>query len=166
MLFGQFRPALHRWARLVLALWLLGAFQIHPQLASAEGAEPAGQMFEGVNRARAEAGLPRLTEHGTLKELAFERSEDMAARKYFSHTTPEGVDVFTLLAQRGVSYRTAGENLAWNTGHASESAAIAMRTFLASPPHRANLLRAEYAEVGVGVASDGSKLIFTLVFIG
>lgn len=164
-------PPCHRlaslWKHILLAPFLLlGAWQLQLQPASAQLNGPASQMVESINNVRAEAGRPPLTEHGTLREVAVERSEDMAERQYFSHTTPEGVDVFVLLDQRGVGYRIAGENLAWNTGQSAESAAIAMRAFLASPPHRANLLRAEFSQVGVGVASDGSKLIFTLLFIG
>jgi uncharacterized protein YkwD len=126
----------------------------------------AGQMVEDINSVRAQAGLPPMTEDVTLQDLATERSLDMAERRYFSHTTPEGGDVFAMMALRGVEFRTAGENLAWNSNPEPEAAQAALRGLLDSPPHRANLLNPEFRQLGVGVATMDGKHYFTLVFIG
>jgi uncharacterized protein YkwD len=136
------------------------------QTASAEPAALGNQMVESVNQVRAEHGICPLAEDGSLDELAFERSADMAARGYFSHTTPEGLDVFAMMDQRGIGYYTAGENLAWNTHGDANAGPAALQSLLNSPPHRANLLNPAFSQIGVGVARDGGKVYFTLVFVG
>ena len=161
------RAGLSRAARALIVVAVLLGLQLGP--ARPAGAEPGGlasEMIERVNQVRAEAGLPPLAEDGNLDALAIERSADMAARHYFSHTTPDGLTVFDLLQERGLSYRLAGENLAWNTYDPSRSGAVALQGFLNSPPHRANLLNPEYTVIGVGVAIDGGRTLFTLVFVG
>ena len=148
-------------------LLIFGLVSIAPAPAAA-AVPPGNQMLEGVNASRAEAGLPPLIKAEVLDALAAERSADMAARGYFSHTTPEGVDVFALMRERGIGYAAAAENLAWNT-HGEDGAvavAVALQGFLNSPPHRANLLNPEFRQLGVGVASDGDETYFTLLFVG
>lgn len=159
--------------RAMLALTLPVAFALaglaaDPSPAVASTAPPTlpVQMLDGVNRVRTEAGLAPLAPSEALDLLAAERSADMASRRYFSHTTPDGLDVFALMAQRGIEYRTAGENLAWNTYNQSETSAQALTGFLDSPPHRAILLGPAFTQLGVGVARDGQNTYFTLVFVG
>lgn len=137
-----------------------------PAPAHAETSLLASQLVTGVNRVRSEAGLPLLTETADLDAVAFERSADMASRQYFSHVTPEGRTVFLMLAERGIAYRAAGENLAWNTADEATASSIALQSFLNSPPHRANLLNPSFSQIGIGVSSDGKRTYFTLVFIG
>jgi len=136
------------------------------QPVGAEPAAPASQLVESINRARAEAGLPLLTEDGMLDSLALERSADMVARHYFSHTTPDGADVFGMLRDRGVDFSWAGENIAWNMAGEGRTGLVAAEGFLASPPHRANILNASFSQVGVGVAAEGGRTYFTVVFLG
>jgi uncharacterized protein YkwD len=140
----------------------------NPAMPSISAISPAlpEQMLEGVNRVRAEAGLALLVRAEALDALAAERSTDMAARGYFSHTTPEGLDVFALMDRRGIGFSTAAENLAWNTYAEERAAVVALQGFLDSPPHRANLFNPAFSRVGVGVARDGGKTYFTLVFVG
>jgi uncharacterized protein YkwD len=154
--------------RLLLGLLTVVSVGLPPQghTAAAAPAALAEQMVAQVNRVRSEYGLPPLQEAPTLGALASERSADMAARRYFSHTTPEGVDVFVLMEQRGIRYYAAGENLAWNTYGEEQATAFALQGFLNSPPHRDNLLNPAFTQIGVGVARDGNKHYFTLVFIG
>ena len=149
----------------VVAL-LFGLGLARAEAVSAEPAALANDMLGRVNRVRADNGLPPLSEAVELDAVAFDRSADMAGRHYFSHTTPDGLTVFNLIEQRGLSYRLAGENLAWNTYAEGQAGAVAVRGFLDSPPHRANLLNPAFSQIGVGVATDGSKTFFTLVFIG
>ena len=135
-------------------------------LVEAGPAAASEQMVSQVNRVRAEHGLAPLEVAATLEALAFERSADMAARRCFSHTMPEGVDVFVLMEQRGIQYQAAAENLAWNTYGEDQATAVALQSFLDSPLHRDNLLNPEFTQIGVGVARDGARSYFTLIFIG
>jgi uncharacterized protein YkwD len=164
----SFKMAVWNILRIVFALLAIVAVALPGQVRPVDAAPAAlaDQMLADVNRVRAEAGLGPLAKAELLDALAFDRSADMATRHYFSHTTPDGVDVFALLEQRGIGYRTAGENLAWNTYGEDQASGFAMQGFLNSPPHRANLLNPAFSQVGVGVARDGSKTYFTLVFVG
>jgi uncharacterized protein YkwD len=137
-----------------------------PSAAWAAPSDEKQSMLDRINVVRRESGLPAVVADAALDELALERSADMAARRYFSHTTPDGLNIFDLMNRRGLSYGTAGENLAWNTSNAPDPSALAVRNFLNSPPHRDNLLRAAYTHVGIGVASDTDKTYFTVVFKG
>ncbi len=107
-------------------------------------------MLELVNEERAKAGLPLLAMDGELTEVARRHSDDMFARGYFSHTTPEGFSPFDRIRAAGVPYLTAGENLA----HAS-TLTIAHNGLMNSPGHRANILRPEYGRVGIGILDGG-----------
>jgi uncharacterized protein YkwD len=108
------------------------------------------------NRIRAEHGLPRLKENPRLRRAAARHSADMVARGYFSHRGPGG-DSFV---DRIVGSRYAGdddgwilgENLAWGTDSLGTPAGV-MEAWMASPDHRANVLRRGYREVGLGIAT-------------
>jgi uncharacterized protein YkwD len=120
-----------------------------------------------LNAERANAGLPALAVDADLVTIARVRSSDMAARNYFSHTSPEGQTAFTLLDQWGITYSWAGENLARNNYPLDQTVAVAVHDLMASPPHRANMLNPNYTRVGVGYAEDGSGMrYYTIVFVG
>jgi uncharacterized protein YkwD len=123
-------------------------------------------LFNAINNERTQQGLPALAAHGCVVYVAQLRSDDMASRGYFSHTSPEGETAFSLLDQYGVPYGWAGENLARNTNHGDETIAVAIRTLMASESHRANILSGNHTHLGVGAAVDtsGAKY-FTMIFI-
>jgi uncharacterized protein YkwD len=124
-------------------------------------------MFDDINALRVQHGLPALAPDAALLGLARERSADMATRNYFSHTTPEGLTVFDLMAQRGIEYGWAGENLARNNYPEEETERVAFESLVASPPHFQNMLGAHYTRMGVGVAVDGNDMFyFTMLFTG
>lgn len=128
---------------------------------------PESDFISRLNDERTAAGLPVLVVDPDLVAVARIRSSDMAARDYFSHTSPDGQSAFTLLDQRGITYSWAGENLARNNYPQSEAVAVAVRDLMASPSHRANILGVHYTRVGVGYAegSDGMRY-YTTVFVG
>ncbi len=120
-----------------------------------------------LNSERAAAGLPPLVVDPDLVAIARIRSSDMAARGYFSHTSPEGETAFTLIDEWGIGYSWAGENLARNNYPPSETVIVAVRDLMASPSHRDNILSVHYTRVGVGYAEDGDGMrYFTTVFVG
>jgi len=125
------------------------------------------QLYDAINAERAGAGLSPLALDPALQGLARERSQDMASRSYFSHTTPEGKSVFDLMTERGIPFGWAGENLARNNYPDAESAQVAIRDLMASSAHRANILHPNYITIGVGLASDSSGMkYFTMIFVG
>ncbi|MGI5971073.1 MAG: SafA/ExsA family spore coat assembly protein [Oscillospiraceae bacterium] len=113
-----------------------------------------------VNAERAKYGLKPLTENWELSRVARYKSQDMHDRKYFSHTSPTYGSPFTMIKNFGISYRTAGENIAY--GYATPQAVV--NGWMNSSGHRANILNSSFTQIGVGYVSSGNY--WTQMFIG
>jgi uncharacterized protein YkwD len=98
---------------------------------------------------------------------ARERARDMARTGEFTHSPSNGKTYISLLNSGGVSYRGAGENIAYNTYPMSQTVEVAMNGLLKSPGHYANIVRSSFTHVGIGVAvsADGRDKYFAIVFI-
>ncbi len=106
-----------------------------------------------LNRERAAHGLGPLQRRAQLDLASQRHSEDMIARTFFEHDTPEGVDPQQRMLAAGYPSNNAftGENIAWATGPKASPAEI-VDLWMHSPPHRENILRGEFTEIGVGLA--------------
>lgn len=113
-----------------------------------------------VNERRAEYGLKPLTQNWQLSRVARYKSEDMKDNGYFSHTSPTYGSPFQMIKSFGISYRTAGENIA--KGYATPQAVV--NGWMNSAGHRANILNASFTEIGVGYVASGRY--WTQMFIG
>lgn len=126
----------------------------------------ASQLAELLNEARAEQGLAPLTRDSNVDQVATHRSQDMADRGYFSHTTPDGTTVYDELDAAGIAFTGAGEIIAENTYPVDQAASVAAEGLLNSPGHRAIILDPDYTAFGVGEATGGNGMhIFTGVYI-
>jgi hypothetical protein len=108
-----------------------------------------------LNEERARKGLAPLRAEARLELASQRHSEDMARRSFFEHETPEGVDPQARILATGYPATNAftGENIA--RGEFAESSPVEIvDSWMHSPGHRENILRAEFTEVGVGVATD------------
>lgn len=114
-------------------------------------------FVQQMNAHRVSLGLAALVWDNRVAAVAQAHSQDMLDRGYFSHTTPEGVSPWSRLAAAGITYTTAGENIAW--GYPTGSAVL--NGWLGSPGHRANIENAAYSHHGVGKAGT----YWTHVFI-
>jgi len=119
------------------------------------GASAAGQATICLlNRRRAQQGLPPLRQNSLLSQASLEHSEDMVRGDYFEHTAPDGRTVGDRLRavgyQRGVT-ASAGENIAYGVASSATPAAIVDK-WMHSPPHRADIMRAAFTEIGIGIA--------------
>jgi uncharacterized protein YkwD len=106
------------------------------------------------NSERASRGLPRLTEHAKLREAAARHSDHMVADRFFAHDSPGGAGMADRILRTGYAGSrgwSLGENIAWGTGDLATAAAI-QRAWMQSPGHRANLLRRDFREIGIGIA--------------
>ena len=113
-----------------------------------------------VNAERAKHGLAALTEDWELSRVARYKSQDMHDNRYFAHNSPTYGTPFRMLRAFGLSYRTAGENIAM--GYAAPAAVVA--GWMNSEGHRANILSSAYTKIGVGYVADGHY--WTQQFIG
>ena len=112
-----------------------------------------------VNLKRAEHGLKPLTQDWQLSRVARYKSQDMKDLGYFSHTSPTYGSPFDMMKNFGISYRSAGENIA--KGYTTPEAVV--NAWMNSPGHRANILNSSYTYIGVGYVSSGNY--WTQMFI-
>ncbi len=114
-----------------------------------------------VNTERAKAGCAALTADDRLTAAARGHSADMAARGYFSHTTPEGVAFSTRITSAGYRWSNAGENIA----KGQRTPAEVMTSWMNSAGHKANILNCGFKNIGVGVVADAQgSLVWTQNF--
>ncbi len=113
-----------------------------------------------VNEIRLENGLKPLTANWELSRVARYKSEDMSNSRYFSHTSPTYGTPFQMIKAFGLSYRSAGENIAY--GQRTPSAVV--NAWMNSSGHRANILNSSYTQIGVGYCASGNY--WTQMFIG
>lgn len=107
-----------------------------------------------LNRERTSRGLPALRENALLDQTSAEHSTDMVKRDYFEHTSPDGRSVEDRLRAAGYARginASGGENIAYGVGGEATPRAI-VRAWMHSPPHRADILRQAFTEIGIGVA--------------
>ena len=117
-------------------------------------------VVELVNQQRAAYGLQPLTISAELCQKARMKSQDMAQNRYFDHNSPTYGSPFDMMRSLGISYRTAGENIAM--GYSTPQAV--MQGWMNSEGHRANILNASFTTIGVGYVANGNY--WTQWFIG
>jgi len=118
----------------------------------------ASEVLRLVNVERSKAGLPALTTNQTLTSAANKRAQEI--KQTFSHTRPNGSSCFTVLGEFGISYRTAGENIAYGQKTPQE----VVNGWMNSPGHRANILSSNFGKVGIGVYQSNGVYYWTQLF--
>jgi uncharacterized YkwD family protein/spore coat assembly protein SafA len=113
-----------------------------------------------VNEIRAQRGLKELTYNWELSRAARYKSQDMKDNTYFSHTSPVYGTPFQMMKDFGITYRSAGENIA----RGQRSPQEVVNAWMNSEGHRANILNTSFTQIGVGYVADGNY--WTQMFIG
>jgi uncharacterized protein YkwD len=107
-----------------------------------------------LNRERTSHGLRKLTANSRLRSAAQTHSTDMASRGYFDHTSPGGSTMVDRIKRIGYARAgkawLIGENIAWGTGPLATPAKT-VDGWMHSAGHRANILRAGFREIGIGI---------------
>ena len=114
-----------------------------------------------TNQERQTQNLPALSVNPLLNEAAQMKANDMATNSYFAHTSPDGKTPWYWLEQVGYNYQYAGENLAINFSDSKD----VTDAWMASPTHRANIVKGNYTEIGTAVASgmyQGYQVVFVV----
>jgi uncharacterized protein YkwD len=125
------------------------------------------EMVKAVNAERAAYGLAPYAVDAQLTTLAWSHAQDMVARGYFSHVTPEGNSLRDRLRSRDFPIHWVGENIYLSVRPADQAVAATITWFMADPPHRANILHQNFNRLGVGVAQGESGwYTFVLDFAG
>lgn len=114
------------------------------------------KVVDLTNQERAKQGLKPLTANWELSRVARYKSEDMRDKNYFDHTSPTYGSPFDMMKKFGISYKTAGENIAAGQQTPEE----VVKAWMNSPGHRANILNSTYTQIGVGYAKGGSYGVY------
>lgn len=118
------------------------------------------EVIRLVNEIRTENGLKPLAANWELSRIARYKSEDMSDNRYFSHTSPTYGTPFQMIRAFGLSFRSAGENIAYG----QRTPAAVVNAWMNSSGHRANILNGSYTQIGVGYCA--SRNYWTQMFIG
>ena len=100
-----------------------------------------------LNLQRAKSGLGPVTLNEQLNAAALAKGENMFSEDYWAHVSPSGTEPWAFIQEAGYAYQSAGENLARD--FSNEEALV--QAWMASPSHRANVLNANFTEVGLAV---------------
>ena len=117
------------------------------------------EVIRLVNEIRAKNGLKPLAHDWQLSRVARIKSQDMKDNRYFAHNSPVYGTPFQMIRSFGISFRSAGENIA--RGYATPQAVV--NGWMNSSGHRANILNANYTHIGVGYVAQGNY--WTQMFI-
>lgn len=124
---------------------------------SADTAYESGLLRE-INQVRAQNGLGALQLSGALNQAAEAHSRAMAARGFFEHDSADGSSFWKRVERfypsRGFRYWSAGENLAYGSPSISVNGAV--RAWMGSPGHRANILSTNWREIGIAAVHADS----------
>ncbi|KZS48487.1 SCP-like extracellular [Paenibacillus glucanolyticus] len=105
----------------------------------------AQQVLDLVNKERSKAGLGSLTMDEELSKMAMAKAEDMYDNNYFDHNSPTHGSPMDMMKEYGITYNSAGENIA--KGQTSPSQV--MKDWMNSPGHKANILNKSYTKIGI-----------------
>lgn len=121
----------------------------------------AAKVASLTNAERTQEGLQELQRNTLLDQAAQMKAQDMAAKGYYAHVSPDGVTPMHWVEKAGYRYLAIGENLVVNRTEAEQ----VVDAFMGSPGHRANILRKDFTEIGIGVANGvykGKDATFTV----
>lgn len=138
---------------LAAALLLAGPLADHP--ASAEATSEQRAMRRLINKERSSRGKPKVRLSDALNRIATRHSRRMASSNRLYHNSNLSYDC------RNMNWRILGENVG-----VGSSVWGLHKAFMASTPHRKNILRSSFRKIGVGIARGGGRVWVTVVFLG
>ncbi|HRY52715.1 MAG TPA: CAP domain-containing protein [Candidatus Portnoybacteria bacterium] len=167
------QPHILRWEALLAVLGLALGIEVF-FLAQVFVLGPLGNIFSSIlpstltsltNLDRQKDNLSTLTVNPILQKAAELKAQDMAAKSYFAHTSPEGLTPWYWLEEAGYKFIVAGENLAINFVDSQD----VENAWMNSPAHRANILNNNFTEIGIATAKgvyNGKETFFIAQFFG
>ncbi|WP_028550224.1 CAP domain-containing protein [Paenibacillus sp. UNC451MF] len=105
----------------------------------------AQQVLDLVNQERSKAGLNSLSMREDLSKMAMVKAQDMYNNNYFDHNSPTHGSPFDMMSEFGITYNTAGENIA----NGQSSPTQVMNDWMNSPGHKANILNSSFTHIGI-----------------
>jgi uncharacterized protein YkwD len=142
-----------------LLVGIVALIVVAPAAGATAMSSPEAQLLHQMNVVRAQHGLHALRFDPRLEQAARFHSREMIDGDVFQHGA-----FASRMVRFGVQGTLAGENLAWGTGSLGTAQSV-VASWLASPEHRANLLRPSFRRVGVGELTaafrgfDGARVV-------
>lgn len=150
---------------IIIAINLIGSALIPTfSKVGASNIDP-GQLVALANQERAALGLGTLTVDQRLVNAAHAKGLDMLEKDYWAHFGPNGESPWQFIKAAGYSYQYAGENLARDFS----STTSVHQAWMNSPTHKANIIKAEYTNVGISVVEGdlaGEQTILVVQMFG
>ena len=144
----------------VVKIFTISMLSFGPVMPAFSSAITQENIITLTNESRKELNLPLLKANSELSRAAQTKADDMLAKGYFSHNTPEGKTPWTFITAAGYNYISAGENLAVNFTEAENVETAWMK----SPGHKANIVNKNFEEIGIGI-SQGEYQGHTAIFV-
>jgi uncharacterized protein YkwD len=144
---------------MALGAWEAQAGCVDPLASTAPATESRFRVdvCDISNRNRAASKLVALKLDTKLTQMAQAYARDMFDRNFFSHTDPDGKTFAARLKQWKVTYKYAGENIAWGYVDGED----VMQGWMGSSGHRANIMNKNFRKLGVGYSGKYWVQVFT-----
>lgn len=149
----------------VLKIFVLSVLAFGSVAPAYSSAITGDNIINLTNLSRREYNFKPLVSNGLLAQAAQAKADDMLAKGYFAHNTPEGKTPWSFINAVEYNYLMAGENLAVNF---TESEAVE-DAWMNSPGHKANILNKNFEEIGIGISQgvyQGHSAIFVVQMFG
>ncbi len=146
-------------------IFTLSALSLSPAATAFSSAITAQNIINLTNESRKAFGLTALSQNSVLDIAAQAKADDMLAKGYFSHLTPDGKSPWEFIKAAGYTYIMAGENLAVNFTESED----VEEAWMNSPGHKANILNKNFEEIGIGISQgqyQGHAAIFVVQMFG
>lgn len=123
------------------------------------------KLLKEINEIRVQNGRKPLRLDRRTSHVARSRSLDMAAKRYFAHTEPDGDAADDILDRRGIDAKEVTENIGHTVGLTLRAGSRRMADWwYHSPPHRRQMLARNVNYVGIGIARHGGRFTYTAIF--
>lgn len=124
------------------------------------------EIFTATNNERVKAGLQPFKRNSTANGYARSKSLDMLNLNYFDHKSPNSGYVSDIAKRDGWKYSRIGENIYTMTGSSASNASgtAINNSWMSSPGHKANILKQDFTDIGIGVTYRNNKLYATQIF--
>jgi len=133
--------------RRLFGLAAVGFCAVSQAHASVDAQVMADRVLDLINVERAQHGCGPLAINPQLNQAALRQSEAMARQHFFDHKDPDGTTPGQRVRDTGYVFQMMGENIEAGTDTAEE----AVRVWMNSPGHRANILTCAYKETGIAL---------------
>lgn len=155
---------------LILSVALISTLSVvinksHPDVLGVSYQISDRELLNLTNYERAQNGLPPLTLNSKLSNAAKNKGAHMFQFNYWAHFAPDGTSPWDFIKGEGYEYTFAGENLA--KGYTNSYDAV--KAWMASPTHKANILSSQYSEVGFAIIQgslDGEDTVLIVQELG